>query len=225
MLTSNREITLDLAANDATGVTQMIFSKDGINWSAPENYATTKSWTLTGGDGPKTIYVKFKDGVGNWSNAYTLTVTLDTTAPITKANPGEGIYGSAQNVTLSANESATIYYTTDGANPTEMSNIYSGPMPISATTTLKYFARDLAGNVESVKTQTYTIGHQGVPGDLNADGEITLADLIIALQAMAGMNPPSLRADYLSSNADVNGNGLLDAREAIYIIQKTAGMR
>lgn len=81
----------------------------------------------------------------------------DTAAPSTTASPGGGTYTSAQGVTLTANETATIYYTTDGTTPTTSSTVYSGPITISSTTTLKFFAKDSAGNSESVKTETYTI--------------------------------------------------------------------
>ena len=83
--------------------------------------------------------------------------TTDATPPTTTASPSGGTYTSAQSVTLSANEPATIYYTLDGTIPTTSSTIYSSPIPISTTTTLQFFAKDTAGNVESVKTGTYTI--------------------------------------------------------------------
>jgi hypothetical protein len=93
-----------------------------------------------------------------------LTITLkqthapaDTSPPTTTATPPGGTYTSAQSVVLSANEAATIYYTTDGSTPTTSSPTYSGPIPISTTTTLNFFAKDLAGNGESPKTQVYTI--------------------------------------------------------------------
>lgn len=35
----------------------------------------------TNKDGPKTVYVKFKDAAGNWSIAYSATIILDTTPP------------------------------------------------------------------------------------------------------------------------------------------------
>jgi hypothetical protein len=59
----------------------MQFSNDNTNWSPAEAYATSKSWLLTSGEGTKTVYVKFKDGAGNWSSEYGDTIVLDNTTP------------------------------------------------------------------------------------------------------------------------------------------------
>ena len=84
-------VTLTLSASDASGVAQMQCSNDNVTYSAAEAYATTKAWTLTSGDGTKTVYVKFKDTAGNWSGAFSDTITLDTTAPgITITSPVDG---------------------------------------------------------------------------------------------------------------------------------------
>jgi YD repeat-containing protein len=98
-----------------------------------------------------------KDTAGNSEAIKTQTYTVDIIAPVTTATPAGGTYSSAQTVTLSANESATIYYTTDGSAPTPSWSVYSGPLTISSTTTLKYFATDQVGNVEASKLQSYTI--------------------------------------------------------------------
>ena len=80
--TNNTTVTLTLSASDTQGaVTQMRFSNDGTTYSAAEAYATTKTWTLTAGDGTKTVYAQFQDAAGNWSTAATDTIVLDTTAP------------------------------------------------------------------------------------------------------------------------------------------------
>ena len=77
--------------------------------------------------------------------------------PTTTASPSGGTYSSSQLVTLTANEVATIYYTTDGSPPTTSSPVYSGPILISSDITLQFFAVDTDGNEESVKTEVYTI--------------------------------------------------------------------
>lgn len=155
--TNTTAVSLTLSASDANGVSQMQFSNDTITWSAAETYAATKAWTLTAGDGTKTVYAKFKDNAGNWSQAYSDTISLATTKPVTTASPSGGIYSSTQSVTLNANKAATIYYTTNGSVPTTSSPVYTAPITISATTSLKFFAVDTLGNSESVKTETYTI--------------------------------------------------------------------
>ena len=91
------------------------------------------------------------------------TGTSDNIAPVTTATPPGGFYSTSQSVTLTANEPATIYYTTNGSIPTVSSTVYTTAIPISATSTLKFFAKDIAGNIEAVKTQTYTINTTTTP--------------------------------------------------------------
>ena len=68
-----------------------------------------------------------------------------------------GAYGAPTSVLLSAADPggsgiAKILYTTDGTDPTATSAIYSSPLSrLSATTTVKYRAIDVAGNVEATK--------------------------------------------------------------------------
>lgn len=82
--------------------------------------------------------------------------------PTVSASPAGGSYSSAQTVTLTASPSgSTIYYTTDGSTPTTSSAKYSGPLTISQTTTLKYFAVDASGHSSAVHTDVYTITNPG----------------------------------------------------------------
>ena len=69
------------ASDSGSGVAQMSFSNDESTWSGWRAYATSASWTLTTGDGSKTVYARFRDGVGNVSTNVTDTITLDTVAP------------------------------------------------------------------------------------------------------------------------------------------------
>jgi len=160
--TNSTSVTLTLSCSDAYGCSQMQFSNDDVTYSTPGAYAATKAWTLTSGDGIRTVYVKFKDTAGNCSAAFSDTILLDTSAPTTTASPAGGTYSTAQSVSLTCNDGSgsgcdKIYYTTDGSTPTVASPIYSSPINISVTTTLKFFATDLAGNSETVKSETYSI--------------------------------------------------------------------
>lgn len=65
-------------------------------------------------------------------------------------------------VTLSSVDDATIYYTTDGTTPTTSSSIYSKPLNISYTQTLKAIAvRD--DEVSSVSSAAYTLDPEKWP--------------------------------------------------------------
>src|SRR3990167_5830931 len=146
--TNSVAVSLVLSATDNEGVAGMKFGSDGVTWTAEEAYAGAKAWELIAGDGTKTVYVRYKDGAGNWSGEYSDTIVLDTVLPVTAAAPAGGVYNVAQAVTLaSVDESqVTIYYTVDGTEPTTASPVYATPINIASTTTLKYFGVDSAEN-------------------------------------------------------------------------------
>ena len=97
------------------------------------------------------------DTAGNTSPLYTQTYTMDTTQPQATPNINSGVYNTNKTVELSMNENGTIYYTLNGTAPTSASSMYTGPISIKATTTLKYIAIDLAGNSSPIYTETYII--------------------------------------------------------------------
>jgi len=156
-VTKNLSVPIQLNAYHPNGVAEMIFSDDNIHWSAPEPYKVTKTYVLPSGDGQKSIFVRFRaNGNTTWSLVYSDSIVLDTTAPVTTATPAGGLY-SSPSVTLFTNELATIYFTLNGSEPTINSTVYSAPISITANTTIKFFAVDKVGNIENVKTETYSI--------------------------------------------------------------------
>lgn len=64
-----------------------------------------------------------------------------------------------------------------------------------------------------------------IKGDLGNLNGVTLSDTILALKVISGLSPTEIRESYASSGADVNGDGKIGLSEAIYILQKLAGMR
>jgi parallel beta-helix repeat protein len=108
---------------------------------------------------PITLKFVAVDAANNWSPVYTQIYTVDAVAPTVGFNPAGGVYNTIQNVVLTASEAATVYYTIDGSDPLTSStrHIYSGPINISSSTTLKFVAVDLVGNLSPVYTVIYTI--------------------------------------------------------------------
>lgn len=105
--TGNTNVTLTLSASDTGGVTQMQFSNDNATWSTPENYAVTKAWSVTNGDGLKTVYVKYKDTAGNWSAAIPATISLDLIPPVISSAKAENITANSASISWQANKPAT----------------------------------------------------------------------------------------------------------------------
>ena len=92
--TNTLKVSLTLSATDPSGVSDMCISNDPscTSW---QPYAASRAWTLTSGDGSKTVYVRFRDGTGN-ANAIPLTdqIGVDTVAPTNPtviASPGHSI--------------------------------------------------------------------------------------------------------------------------------------
>jgi hypothetical protein len=103
--TTTAAVTLTLTTDDGTGsgTTQVLISNSAdFTGVTPIAYATSIPWTLTGGNGSKTVYVKYIDAAGNVSAApATDDITLnspDTTNPTPPGVPkhvigGTGTYG------------------------------------------------------------------------------------------------------------------------------------
>ena len=71
-------------------------------------------------------------------------------------SPEAGSYTTTQNVTISTTtDGATIYYTLDGNDPTTSSAVYSSPIAISETTTVKAMAAKAGMNNSSIATAVY----------------------------------------------------------------------
>lgn len=173
-------------------------STDGSNWTAAETYAmssfnngsySTKTKTF---DGTTAYYVRFHcynttavRYVDDVSITYTTGGTPTCATPT--FSPVAGTYTAAQSVTISTTtEGATIYYTTDGTDPTTDSNVYSSAINVGTTTTIKAIAVKEGNNNSSIASATYTILpviHAGTEAD-----PYTVADARNAIDANTGVD-------------------------------------
>lgn len=173
-LTNSVNVTLTLSATDNSGtVAQMRFSNDGTSYSTPEAYATSKAWTLTTGDGEKTVYASFKDPTGNWSNAAADTITLDATNPTISAVSASNITQTAATITWTTDENAnstveyglTTSYGQTASDTPLVTNHTIGLTGLSDSTTYHYRVKstDAAGNQATSSDATFQTGADITP--------------------------------------------------------------
>jgi len=94
----------------------------------------------------------------NWTASDTKSGDYELELPTPAFNPDGGTYQGTQNVTMSCSISgATIRYTTDGNDPTESSAVYTGPVAISQSCTLKAKAFKSGWTESDIKSAAYTI--------------------------------------------------------------------
>ncbi len=67
-------------AVSATEAVEMRFTNDNTTWPSWEAYGAAKAWTLSNGDGNKTVYAQFRDLAGNVETVAD-SILLDTIAP------------------------------------------------------------------------------------------------------------------------------------------------
>lgn len=99
-------------------------------------------------------------GISKGVKVYNLSYTYESAGSGPSAptfSLAEGTYWKEQILELTTTiENGIIYYTIDGNDPTETSDVYSAPIKISETTTVKAFVKDANGNSSAVAARTYT---------------------------------------------------------------------
>ena len=99
------------------------------------------------------------DAAGNAENLHreVYTIRLDTTKPVTLAEPSGGLFKEPVVVNLSSEKGTKVYYSIDGSRPTTKSPRYTGPVRFVRSGVLRFFAVDEAGNKETVREESYVI--------------------------------------------------------------------
>jgi photosystem II stability/assembly factor-like uncharacterized protein len=79
---ASTKVKLSTYASGADGVSEMRFSNDNATWSDWESFASSKAWTLSGGDGMKRVYAQYKNKLGAVTD-YNIaaTIILDASLP------------------------------------------------------------------------------------------------------------------------------------------------
>ncbi|WP_198360488.1 Ig-like domain-containing protein [Thermincola potens] len=170
--TNSRLVTLTLSATDPNAgiVSMMRFSNDGVNWGPWEAYMTGRDWSLTEGDGLKTVYVQFRDSYGNISGVASDTINLDTTPPQLTLNAvvsPTNVNSQTVNGNVYDQNSATVFvYTPDTDASDGSATVVNSTSPsgtwnyniislVPGPNSVKVTATDPAGNVTTVTSSIY----------------------------------------------------------------------
>src|SRR5579859_5679925 len=151
--TSAQSVTISTTTSGAS----IRYTTDGSTPS--ETAGTLYSGPVTISSTATLKAIAYESGMSDSSvSSATYTINLPQVAAPT-FSPGGGSYTSAQSVTISTTTSgASIRYTTDGSTPSETAGtLYSGPVTISSTATLKAIAYESGMSDSSVSSATYTI--------------------------------------------------------------------
>ena len=158
--------SLSLSAGDATDmyITNTAGCASGGAWEA---YASSKSWTIAQTNSTATVYVKFRDSVGNETACVSDSIIHDDIMPVSPviADASKSFNASfsttiQQGVPADANFKE-FRYTTNSLDPTCSTGTASSALPTSVaipaqTTTLKVITCDQVGLASPVTSSTYT---------------------------------------------------------------------
>ena len=160
-------------------------SANGTDWVQ----VATGSGSITAdfsGKGYKYFQITRGSNAAYWTQIeITYTTSSSSTVATPTFNPVAGTYTQAQNVSIScATEGATIYYTTNGDNPTTNSAVYTEAISVSSNLTIKAMATAEGYDNSAVATAEYafiTLDHAGTLAD-----PYTVSDAHTAIDANAG---------------------------------------
>jgi len=114
-VTTSPNVTLTLGATDASDM--MISNSLDFSTSSWESYATSKAWTLTGGDGEKTVYAKFRSIEGGVSMIIWDTIMMEAGIAPTELTAEPELYGGEveiNDLVKGPNHSAVYFVGNDG---------------------------------------------------------------------------------------------------------------
>lgn len=199
--TSTQNVALSCTTSGAT-------IRYTTNGSEPTSSSTAYSSPINVSS-TTTIKAKaFKDGwTPSATESATYTITPSGTVATPTFSPAGGTYSTTQNVSISTTTpNATIRYTTNGSEPTSTSTVYSSPISVSSTTTIKAKGFRDGWTPSATASATYTIGTTPPPADFvfvqggtfhNGTSNVTLSSFYIdkyevtqaGYQAVMGTNP------------------------------------
>jgi len=232
--------TINIIVLDQTAPTGSVSysTTDPTNNSVIATLQTSEGVTITSSGGNSHTFTNngsftfsFQDAAGNTGSATATVSNIDKIAPtivLTGAPSGIATLSTFE-ITVSGGDVIQYRFKLDngvygsitdvGIN-IGLNNLTEGPH------TLYVIGKDNADNWQAEIDATIISWEIVFLGNLNGDDKVDLADAIIALKVLSGIDTTGLiRSDYAASGADVNGDNKIGMQEVVYILQKFSGLR
>jgi Chitobiase/beta-hexosaminidase C-terminal domain/Bacterial Ig-like domain (group 2)/Glucodextranase, domain B len=116
-----------------------VYSSQTGQWTLGRDYGTSETFTwtpTTAGNYRIQAWARQTGSTASY-DVYSGTDLFEITNPVITATPAGGAYNTTQSVTLQGPTGTTIRYTTNGSTPTSSSPIYTNPITVSTSQTLR----------------------------------------------------------------------------------------
>lgn len=227
----------NISAADATSGmglgAQMRFSNNGVTWSGSEAYAGVRAgWDVTAEDfggtpfgGLKTVYVRFRDVAGNWSDIFQDDIVYDPQLTLLADTLPDGYIGFAYDETLLV-VGGTPPYSWNvifGSLPdglfldSQSGNIFGTP----ETSEVASFYIEVTDSEGTIVTKEYSMTvRTGSRGDVDANESINILDALFTINILLEMITPN---EYELWAADCNGDEVINILDVLGIVSASLG--
>lgn len=153
------------------------------------------------------------------NKAWTLSAGLFPTLATPSFSLSAGTYTGAQSVTITAEDGATIEYSTDGGNTWQT---YTEAINVAETTTIQARAiKPGLYNNSNVASAEYVIETVSVNlGDVNGDGIVDINDVTCLIDHLLGLDVE----EYVEANADVDQDNEISINDVTTLIDALLGI-
>ena len=222
------------ALDSLSGVEDMQFSNDGEVWSEAEPYDTVKiDWDLSGHGGTlepgaKTVYVRYGDAAGNWSEPFSDEILYVPPLRVVTTELRPAVVNVPYSVTLEAcgGEGPYVWSLVSGSLPEGLNLCDSGDIhgtPISPDAFTAYFTVNVSDIKHVADRRDLSIEvRKRAKGDVNGDGETNILDGIAVVNIILGDSCFVFKEEYCQA-ADWTEDSVVNILDVIGLVNFILG--
>jgi hypothetical protein len=198
------------------------WSTNAVNWTSAGSFSDSLVVTHLGPfAGNNNTDAANAPAVSASFGGFENTPSASTVATPTFNPPSGTTFSSTQSVSIGdTTPASTIYYTTDNSTPTTSSAVYSTPITLSATTTIKAIATASGDSESAVAAATYTLSSSSGAPVADEFNESTLNTAVWTVRAPVGGSAAISNGELvLTVPAGSNHDAFVPALDAVQVVQ------